>query len=72
MRWFLLASAVSLVATCGQKGPLYLPDEDTEAVHAEFRLGKTQYGAPSWGSAIELLRMQQLVQVTTPSRNQGS
>ena len=40
MRWFLLALAVSLVATCGQKGPLYLPGEESRLAHAEPRLGK--------------------------------
>ena len=38
VRWFLLSLAVSLVATCGQKGPLYLPGEDSALTHAEHRL----------------------------------
>jgi len=27
VRWTILCLLASLVATCGQKGPLYLPDE---------------------------------------------
>ncbi|MGE0621782.1 MAG: lipoprotein [Pseudomonadales bacterium] len=27
MRWTILCLLATLVATCGQKGPLYLPDE---------------------------------------------
>lgn len=27
MRWMMLALLAALVATCGQKGPLYLPED---------------------------------------------
>jgi len=28
VRWMILWLLTTLVATCGQKGPLYLPEED--------------------------------------------
>ena len=30
MRWILLALLISSVATCGQKGPLHLPEDGPE------------------------------------------
>ncbi|MCY4214857.1 MAG: lipoprotein [Gammaproteobacteria bacterium] len=33
----LIALALSLVATCGQKGPLYLPGEESALAPAEPR-----------------------------------
>lgn len=41
MRWFLIALVMSLVATCGQKGPLYLPGEESALTHAEHRVSKS-------------------------------
>ena len=29
MRWMILWLLTTLVATCGQKGPLYLPEDDS-------------------------------------------
>jgi predicted small lipoprotein YifL len=31
VRWVILWLLTTLVATCGQKGPLYLPEETPEA-----------------------------------------
>ena len=30
MRWVFFALLVSLIATCGQKGPLHLPEDEPE------------------------------------------
>ena len=39
MRWVLLAALLQMAATCGQKGPLILPEEETGRVTA-IRLGE--------------------------------
>ncbi len=33
LRWLLVGALCSTVATCGQKGPLELPDEKATATH---------------------------------------
>ena len=38
MRWVLFALLVSLVATCGQKGPLHLPEEEPEGAVGKYAL----------------------------------
>jgi len=38
MRWFLLVLTLSLVATCGQKGPLHLPGDEARTVFAQHQL----------------------------------
>ncbi|WP_338067670.1 lipoprotein [Neptunomonas marina] len=31
MSWLILCAGMLLVSGCGQKGPLYLPDESTQS-----------------------------------------
>ncbi|MDA1075400.1 MAG: lipoprotein [Proteobacteria bacterium] len=47
MRWLLLIALISLVVTCGQKGPLTLPDKslvslvsDRSSQHADDHHGR--------------------------------
>lgn len=35
MRWLILVALLSLLAGCGQKGPLYLPDDEAAAERYE-------------------------------------
>jgi predicted small lipoprotein YifL len=47
VRWTILCLLASLVATCGQKGPLYLPDEPAKLAMESGR------SIPGWESQTQ-------------------
>ena len=40
--WLIVGTFCSTVATCGQKGPLELPEEDAAMAHAAAAVGETR------------------------------
>ena len=46
MRWIILVSLVASVATCGQKGPLTLPEKKAIAPSAVYVTNRVVFTAP--------------------------
>lgn len=65
MRWILLALLMSLVATCGQKGPLHLPEDGPEGAAG------ANVSAVGGGSAIFLATMSGVMPSGASDRRRG-